>query len=112
MMKRVLRWLLRSVAVVVALCIVALLSEYISHRVQPGSVLVVTFNGAVVERGSTNLLGMMSPHETPLNVMRVAITKAAKDARIAGLAIKIIDTQMELSQAQEIAGGAGGEPDA
>ncbi len=103
MMKRVLRWLLRSVAVVVALCIVALLSEYISHRVQPGSVLVVTFNGAVVERGSTNLLGMMSPHETPLNVMRVAITKAAKDARIAGLAIKIIDTQMELSQAQEIA---------
>lgn len=103
MLRKVLRWLLRTVAVLVVLGIVALLSEYISHRVRPGSVLVVTFNGPVVERGSTNFLGMLSPQETPLNVMRVALTKAAKDPRISGLAIKIIDTQMELSQAQEIA---------
>ena len=41
--------------------------------------------------------------ETPLNVLQVALSKAAKDPRIEGLAIKIIDTQMELSQAQEIA---------
>ena len=53
--------------------------------------------------GSVNFLGMLSPHETPFNVMRVALSKAAKDQRISGLAIKIVDTQMELSQAQEIA---------
>jgi protease IV len=94
---------LRLFAAFVALCIIALLSEYISHRVQPGSVLMVTFNGPVVERGSVNFLGMLSPHETPLNVLRVALHRAAKDPRITGLAIKIIDTQMELSQAQEIA---------
>jgi protease-4 len=103
MMKKAFRWLLRMVAGLVALGIIVLLSEYISHRVQPGSVMVVTFNGPVVERGSANFLGMLSPHETPLNVMRVALTKAAKDPRISGLALKIIDTQMELSQAQEIA---------
>jgi len=103
MLRKVLRWLLRTVVVLVALLLIALLSEYISHRVQPGSVLVVTFNGPVVERGSTNLLGVLSQRETPLNVMQVALTKAAKDPRISGLAIKIIDTQMELSQAQEIA---------
>ncbi len=103
MLRKALRWLLRTVVIVVALFLVALLSEYISHRVQAGSVLVVTFDGPVVERGSTNFLGILSPHETPLNVMRVALTKAAKDPRISGLAVKIIDTQMELSQAQEIA---------
>ena len=103
MMKRLFRWVLRLFAAFVALCIIALLSEYISHRVQPGSVLTVTFNGPVVERGSVNFLGMLSPRETPLNLMRVALRRAAKDPRIAGLAIKIIDTQMELSQAQEIA---------
>lgn len=103
MMKRAFRWMLRLFAAFVALCIIAFLSEYISHRVQPGSVLTVTFNGPVVERGSVNFFGMLSPRETPLNVMRVALTKAAKDQRISGLAIKIIDTQMELSQAQEIA---------
>ncbi|HVN26984.1 MAG TPA: signal peptide peptidase SppA [Candidatus Binataceae bacterium] len=103
-MKRVLRWLLRLAAAFVALCIVAFLSEYISHRVKPGSVLVVTFNGPVVERGSANYFGVLSQKETPLNVMRVALSKAAKDPRIVGLAVKVIDAQMELSQAQEIAG--------
>ncbi len=103
MLRKVLRWTLRTVVTLVALFLIALLSEYISHRVQPGSVLVVTFKGPVAERGSVNLLGMLSPRETPLNVLRAALTKAAKDPRIAGLAIKIIDTQMELSQAQEIA---------
>src|SRR5580704_11173666 len=103
MMKRAFRWILRLFEAFVALCIISFLAEYISHRVQPGSVLVVTFKGPVVERGSVNFFGMLSPRETPLNVMRVALTKAARDPRIAGLAVKIIDTQMELSQAQEIA---------
>src|SRR2546421_1813041 len=103
MMKRIFRWIVRLLAVFVALGLIAFLSEFISHRVQAGSVLVVTFKGPVVERGSVNLLGMLSPRETPLNVMRVALSKAAKDPRIGGLAIKIVDTRMELSQAQEIA---------
>jgi protease-4 len=102
-MKRFFRWIVRLLAAFVALCIIAFLSEYISHRVQPGSVLVVTFNGPVVERGSENLFGVLSSKDTPLNVMQVALSKAVKDPRIEGLAIKIIDTQMELSQAQEIA---------
>ena len=57
----------------------------------------------MVERGSENFFGVLSSKETPLNVLQVALSKAAKDPRIEGLAIKIIDTQMELSQAQEIA---------
>jgi protease IV len=102
-MKRFFRWIVRFLAALVALGIIAFLSEYISHRVQPGSVLVVTFNGAVVERGSENFFGVLSSKETPLNLLQVALSRAAKDPRIEGLAIKIIDTQMELSQAQEIA---------
>ena len=102
MMKRAFRWLLRLFAGLVVLGIIALLSEYISHRVQPGSVLVVTFKGPVVERGSVNFLGMLNSHETPLNVMRVALTKAAKDQRISGLAINIIDTRMELSDRKSV----------
>ena len=94
---------LRIVVAAVALLAIAYISESISHRVRPGSVLVVTFKGPVVERGTTNFLGMLSPKETPLNIMRVALTKGAKDPRISGLAIKIIDTEMELAQAQEVA---------
>jgi len=102
-MKTFFRWVLRLFAAFVVLCIIAFASEYISHRVASGSVLVVTFHGDVVERGSPNFLGMLNNRETPLNIMRVALSKAAKDPRISGLAVKIIDTQMELSQAQEIA---------
>ena len=103
MLRTTFRWLIRIVVAAVALLVIALISESIAHRVRPGSVLVVTFKGAVVERGTTNFLGMLSPKETPLNIMRVALTKGAKDPRISGLAIKIIDTEMELAQAQEIA---------
>src|SRR5579862_9261910 len=99
MMKTFFRWVLRLFAAFVVLCIIAFASEYISHRVASGSVLVVTFHGDVVERGSPNFLGMLNNRETPLNIMRVALSKAAKDPRISGLAFKIIDTQMELSQA-------------
>src|ERR1039457_3804040 len=103
MLRKTFRWLIRIVVAAVALLVIALISESISHRVRPGSVLVVTFKGAVVERGSTNFLGMLSPKETPLNIMRVALTKGAKDPRISGLAIETIDTEMELAQAQVIA---------
>ncbi len=103
MLRKVFRWLLRTIVIVIALVVIALLSDYLSHRVQPGSVLVVDFKGPVVERGNPGILGMLSPQETPLNSLRVALTRAAKDPRISGLAVRIIDTEMELSQAQEIA---------
>ncbi len=103
MLRKIFRWLLRIAVVSAVLFAIAIGSEFISHRVQRGSVLVVTFKGPVVERGSTNFLGMLNPKETPLNTMRVALAKAATDSRISGLAIKVIDTEMELSQAQEIA---------
>src|SRR5258708_39691885 len=44
----------------------------------------------------------MNPHQTPLNKLRNSIDHAAKDKRIVGLAIEVIDPQMELAQAQEI----------
>ena len=103
MLRKTIRWLLRITVAAVALLAIAYISESISHRVRSGSVLVVSFKGPVVERGTSNFLGMLSPKETPLNIMRVALTKGAKDPRISGLAIKIIDTEMELAQAQEIA---------
>ena len=51
-MKTFFRWMLRLFAAFIVLCIIAFASEYISHRVANGSVLVVTFRGDVVERGS------------------------------------------------------------
>src|SRR5689334_7657874 len=103
MLRKLLRWALRTLAVVVALFVIALLSDFLSHRVQRGSVLVLTFKGTVVERGTPSLLGLVGPHETPLNAMRVALKRAAADSRIDGVAVKIMDTELELSQAQEIA---------
>ena len=64
-MKRFFRWIVRFLAAFLALGIIAFLSEYISHRVQPGSVLVVTFNGAVVERGSENFFGVLDSQRNP-----------------------------------------------
>ena len=103
MLRKIGRWTVRIAIAVVVLLLIAVISDRIAHRVQSGTVLVVTFKGPVVERGTSNLLGIFSPQETPLNAMRVALAKAATDPRIVGLAIKMIDTQMELSQAQEIA---------
>ena len=41
MLRRMLRWFLRLVAMIVILVVIALVSDYMSHRVQIGSVLVV-----------------------------------------------------------------------
>ncbi len=56
----------------------------------------------VVERSSTNALGILNSDQTALNVIRRALKSAETDDRIVGLAIKIVDPQMELAQAQEL----------
>ena len=82
---------------------IAAISMNISHRVEPNSVLMVKLDGPVAERGATGLLGLFSPSQTPLNLLRSAIDRAAKDPRIVGLELKIFDPEMEFAQAQEIA---------
>ena len=102
MFRRFFRWILRIVIVVVVLFAIIVVSDYISHRVQPNSVLAIELDGTVVERGSTSVLGLLSKDETALNDLRNAIDKGAKDPKIVGLEIKIINPEMELAQAQEI----------
>src|SRR6202050_2808027 len=65
-------------------------------------IVVVVLFGSVVWRGSTSVLGLLSKDETALNDLRNAIDKGAKDPKIVGLEIKIINPEMELAQAQEI----------
>ncbi|HYA36200.1 MAG TPA: signal peptide peptidase SppA, partial [Candidatus Binataceae bacterium] len=104
MIRRFFRWLLRAIVTLVIIFVLMLVSDYIQHRVETGSVLVVTLKGPVVERATPGLLGLASQRETPLTTLRSAIDRAAEDPRIAGLAIKVIDPDMELGQAQEIIG--------
>src|SRR5271155_5405850 len=102
MFRRLFRWMLRAVIISVVLIAIIGVSNYLSHRVQPDSVLEVDLDGPVVERGGTGVLGLLSKSQTGLNVVRNAINQGAKDPKIVGLAIKVIDPEMELAQAQEL----------
>ena len=102
MFRRFFKWLLRTVIISLLLIAIIAISEHISHRIQPNSVLEVELNGTVVERGSGNLLGLLSKNETALNVLRKAINRGARDPKIVGMDIKVINPEMELAQAQEI----------
>src|SRR5271166_3486090 len=102
MFRRFFRWILRTVIIAVVLFAIVAISEHISHRVQPNSVLSVELDGTVVERGSSSVLGLLSKNQTVLNVLRNAINHGAKDPKIVGLEIKVINPDMELAQAQEI----------
>ncbi|MGA9723883.1 MAG: signal peptide peptidase SppA [Candidatus Binatus sp.] len=102
MIRRFFRWIIRTVLIVVVLVAIVAISDYISHRVQPNSVLAVELNGPVVERGGSGVLGLLSKTQTALNVLRNAIDQGAKDPKIVGLEIKVINPEMELAQAQEI----------
>jgi len=102
MFRRFFRWILRTAISVVVLFAIVAISEHISHRVQPNSVLSVELDGTVVERGSSSVLGLLSKNQTALNVLRKAINHGAKDPKIVGLEIKVINPEMELAQAQEI----------
>jgi protease IV len=102
MFRRLFRWIFRTVIIAVVLLAIVAISDYLSHRVHPNSVLEVELNGPTVERGSAGVLSLLSKSETPLNVVRNAINQAAKDPKIVGLEIKVINPEMELAQAQEI----------
>ena len=102
MFRRFFRWILRTVIIVVVLVAIVGISEHILHRVQPNSVLSVELDGTVVERASSSVLGLISKNETALNTLRDAIDHGAKDPKIVGLEIKVINPEMELAQAQEI----------
>jgi protease-4 len=102
MFRRMLRYLVRVVALLIALVIIGHLADWWSHRVAPGSVIVLTLKGPVIERGSIGFRGLLVQRQTPLNVVRRVLDKAAEDPRIAGLAVEIIDPQMEFAQAQEL----------
>jgi protease-4 len=102
MLKRLLRWFLKSVLMMAVLFAIVIVSQYLSHRYKPGSVLVLNLDGTVVERSSANALGIINSDQTALNVIRRALKSAETDDRIVGLAIKVVDPQMELAQAQEL----------
>ena len=103
MLRKLFRWILRTAITLGVLVAIVAISEYLAHRIQSGSVLVVTLDGPIVERGQGGVLGLFSSNETPLNYVRNAINQAAKDPKIVGLAIKVIDPEMELAQGQELA---------
>src|SRR5262249_14151676 len=109
MLRRILRWILRAGATMVVLIIIAVVVDYFTHRVPSNSVLEVKLTGTLVERGSANwLAALRGSDQTALNNLRNAIHNAERDKRIVGLAIKIIDPQMEMAQAQEIAAEVAG----
>ncbi len=103
MIKRFVRWVVRTVLTLAVIAAIVIASDYVSHRVPSDSVLVVTLTGPVAERGSNGMLGLLNTHETPLNYVRSAIDRAIRDKRISGMAVKIIDPEMNLAQAQELA---------
>jgi protease-4 len=102
MFRRFFRWIVRTVVTVAVLFAIVAISDYISHRVQPGSVLAVELDGPILERGGSGLSGLLSTHQTSLNELRNAIDRGAKDPKIVGLELKVINPEMELAQAQEI----------
>jgi protease-4 len=102
MIKRTLRWLVRTIAIVIVFGVISHVVNWWSHRVAPGSVIELALKGPVIERGSDGLRGLVDNNQTPLNVVRRALRQAADDPRIVGLAIRITDPEMEFAQAQEL----------
>jgi protease IV len=102
MVRRTLRWLVRMIAIVVVFGVISHVVDWWSHRVAPGSVLELALKGAVIERGSDGLRGLVGDNQTPLNIARRALRAAAADPHIVGLAIRVSDPEMEFAQAQEL----------
>ena len=102
MIKRMLRWLVRTAVILIVFGIISHFVKWWSHRVAPGSVIELALKGPVIERGTDGLRGLVDENRTPLNVARRALREAADDPRIVGLAIRITDPEMEFAQAQEL----------
>ena len=102
MIRRILRWLVRTVVIVVVIGVVVHVANWWSHRVERGSVLELVLKGPVIERGTDGLRGLVDENQTPLNIARRALRQAADDPNIVGLAIRVSDPDMEFAQAQEL----------
>lgn len=102
MFRRLFRWLIRTAIFVLVVTLIIAVSRYIAHRYRPGSVIVLSLDGPLMERASYTSLAFLQPHPAALNVIREALHGAQDDPRIVGLAIKIYDPEMELAQAQEL----------
>ncbi len=100
--KRLLRWIIRTVIISLVLILIVAVSRYIQHRYRPGSVIVLELDGPLAERASSPGLGLVKAHTTALNSIRHALRGAQEDPRIVGLAIKVVDPEMELAQAEEL----------
>jgi protease IV len=104
MLRRLARWLLRLIITALIIFIVVLIIDAVNHHYRAGTVLVLELDGPVVERSTTSALGLISSTETPLDTVRKALVTAQEDPRIVGLAIRVIDPEFELAQAEELTG--------
>jgi protease IV len=102
MLRRFLWRLVKLAIFLVVIAIAGAMVRFFEHRYRPGSVLMLSIDGPVRERGSYSLTGLGTESSTSLNVVRKALVGAENDRRIVGLAIKVIDPELELAQAQEI----------
>lgn len=102
MIRRTLRWLVRTIVILIAIGVISHIANWWSHRVAPGSVIELALKGPVIERGTDGLRGLVDGNQTPLNVARRALRQAADDPRIVGLALRVTDPEMEFAQAQEL----------
>jgi protease IV len=102
MLKRLFRRLVRLLIFAVVVLVIVAVGRFFAHRYRPGSVIVLQLDGPVVERGSYSIPGLTRTHQTALNVVRRTLRGAENDPRIAGLALKIFDPNLELAQAQEL----------
>src|SRR5713226_1473349 len=103
MLRAILRWFLKTIGLIVLLFVIAIVADYVSHRVQPDSILVLKVDGPVVERGRVGVTSQRrAGRQTPINAARRALDLAARDKRIVGLVVKVIDPSLEFAQAQEL----------
>jgi protease-4 len=102
MLKRFFRWLVKLLVFAAVIFVVAAVARFFAHRYRPGSVIVLQLDGPLLERASYSIPGLTQPHQTALNVVRRALRGAESDPRITGLAVKVIDPDIELAQAQEL----------
>ncbi|HJU28931.1 MAG TPA: signal peptide peptidase SppA, partial [Candidatus Binataceae bacterium] len=102
MLKRLSRWLIRMIVAAGVIFVIVIASRYLTHRYSPDSVIMLKLDGQVVERGDGSALGLFGQHQTAVNAVGRSLKAAEKDSRIVGLAIKVIDPQMQLAQAQEL----------
>jgi protease-4 len=102
MLKRLFRWLVKVVTFALIVIVIVGIARFFAHRYRPGSVIVLQLDGPLLERGSYSLVGLKHGHQVALNVVRRTLRGAENDPRIAGLAVKVLDPDMELAQAQEL----------